>query len=141
MGYTHYWRRPATLPRVQFATWASDVGLILRSCDAKIVDYSGDPGTTPEVTPEFVSFNGEGNDGYESFLIERIIEAPLKEFCKTGRDEGRPYDEAVTACLIRLAHHMGDRVKVESDGSKQDWAKGLTLCRTLFGGAKLPKGI
>jgi len=49
-----------------------------------------------------------------------------------------PYDLAVTASLIRLAHRFPEGVEVSSDGWPEDWQAGLDLCRDLFGHAELP---
>ena len=57
------------------------------------------------------------------------------EACKTRQ---QPYDLAVTASLIRLAHRFPEGVQVSSDGGPEEWQAGLDLCRDVFGHAELP---
>ena len=38
-----------------------------------------------------------------------------------------PYDAAVTACLVVMKHHLGDAIRVSSDGEIGDWTAGLEI--------------
>jgi hypothetical protein len=50
--------------------------------------------------------------------------------CKTAY---RPYDIAVTAFLIVAKHHLGDDIKVSSDGEDRDWYDAKQLCQLHLG--------
>lgn len=52
------------------------------------------------------------------------------EFCKTAF---RPYDLAVTACLIVAKHHLGKDLKVRSDGDADGWFDAAMLCQQHLG--------
>jgi hypothetical protein len=106
------------------------------------------------VSDQEVCFNGAGDvDGvdlsHESFYVEQTFQ-PWHEdmkadseglwftFCKTAR---KPYDLAVTACLIRLAFHFPETVKISSDGTAEEWEEGRALCERLFGFAAVPPEV
>jgi hypothetical protein len=112
---------------------------------------------SPWGNEKFVSFNGGGwadVDGRpqrlwcETFSVDRIVHPQGSEdrdgrgwyfqCCKTRQ---QPYDLAVTASLIRLAHRFPEGVQVSSDGWPEDWQAGLDLCRKVFGHAELPFAV
>lgn len=84
---------------------------------------------------------GKGLGSYETFAIKRVYDTSgyystddenpelVFEFCKTAY---RPYDVAVTACLIALKHHFPECI-IASDGEDKDWLDGQFLCQRLFG--------
>lgn len=89
-------------------------------------------GSRPELSSEAVCFNGVKANSHETFLIERVFSGPPTPrhgywtFTKTAR---KPYDLAVTACLILARHHFGVHFLVTSDGEDADWnaARALLL--------------
>ena len=74
------------------------------------------------------------------FTGERVIDGMRACFCKTAF---RPYDLAVTACLIVFQHHLGDhRFAIRSDGESEQWEDARMLVQDAVGfGARfrLPK--
>lgn len=86
-----------------------------------------------------------GDCSYESFIFERVREPKHQwdrphpegwfDFCKTAF---RPYDLAVTAFLVIAKHHLGDQLKVSSDGEGPQWRDGILLCRMVLGYGELP---
>ncbi len=120
----------------------------------------------PQLNDGRVAFNGGGwadVDGQPqrlwgaSFWVDRVYAPPTFDplpndpfgglearpdargwYCESYRTNRRPYDLAVTASLIRLAHWFPEGVEVSSDGGPEDWHAGLDLCRQLFGRAELP---
>src|SRR5438105_2109525 len=118
MGYTHYWERPKKLAKRRFLAAAAACRTV---CEAIPVerglalgwDSEGDEfNRPPEFGPDAVRFNGEGDDGHETFLVRREDPAGWS-FCKTAR---KPYDAAACACLVVMARHFGRRFRVSSDG-------------------------
>jgi hypothetical protein len=120
----------------------------------------------PQLNDNRVAFNGGGwadVDGQpqrlwcESFWVDRAYGPPEFDpqlpndpfadleprpdqrgwWCESYRTNHRPYDLAVTASLIRLAHRFPEGVQVSSDGGPEDWQAGLDLCREVFGHAEL----
>ncbi len=112
---------------------------------------------SPWGNDRFISFNGGGwvdVDGHlqrlscETFGLDRIVQ-PREwsepdergwyfECCKTRH---MPYDLAVTASLVRLAHRFPEGVEVGSDGGPEDWRPAVDLCREVFGHAELPFAV
>ncbi|MHC4616437.1 MAG: hypothetical protein ACYTEQ_01655 [Planctomycetota bacterium] len=82
----------------------------------------------------------DGDCSYETFRIPRKAEHDeytndiskpwVFSFCKTAY---RPYDIAVTACLVVLKHHLKDRIVVKSDGEHKDWFDGMVVCAMHLG--------
>ena len=90
-----------------------------------------------------------GSCDYETFIFDRVITPPdyqpkragglSFDYCKTAF---RPYDLAVTAFLIIAKHHLGECLKVSSDGEQQHWFDAQMLCKMNLGYGldfKLPK--
>jgi hypothetical protein len=50
----------------------------------------------------------------------------------------KPYDVAVTAFLILAKHHLGDAIKVSTDGEPKDWEDGRMLCEAVLGYPRMP---
>lgn len=87
-------------------------------------------------------FNGCQEDAHETFSVDRSggksYSSPDEKgrvfnFCKTAR---KPYDGAVTACLIALKHYFGDAVSIGSDGYGDEWEPGRQLCQKACGYGK-----
>ena len=81
-----------------------------------------------------------GHCDYESFVFPRVTEKKQWyepkadglqfECCKTAF---RPYDLGVTAFLIIAKHHLGDKLRVSSDGEDQHWEEGRNICQAFLG--------
>lgn len=99
----------------------------------------------PVLTDDEIVFNGDGDQGYETFCVLRDPvprrwgdEDPDYKyfaFCKTGL---APYDRVVTAVLCILETVTGGHFRVSSDGSPGDWAAGLALAKRVISSAELP---
>ena len=80
-----------------------------------------------------------GDCSYETFALEQQFD-PMdwqepkdgKYFCFT-KTAFRPYDLAVTACLVIAKHHLGDDITISSDGSMDEWADAMELCQHFLG--------
>jgi len=137
LGYTHYWwtRWPA-LPAEAFDKVVHDFKKLLPEfVRAGVVLAGMETDGVPTVCTGEISFNGKGPYGHEAFRLLHIGERPGRdgrcfEFCKTAC---KPYDLAVTACLVIAKHHLGDDIEVASDGSSEDWRDAKTLCQAVLG--------
>lgn len=92
-----------------------------------------------------IEFNGVGDGRYEDFRVDReFVPGPHETaddagrvfaFCKTAH---RPYNAAVCAALVVLAHHLGDDIAVSSDGNDDagpaiDWREAMAECQAVLG--------
>lgn len=140
MGYTHYFKAKEDLDKDLFSLWADQVQLIISEARNKGIEISGWDGTgSPEITDELVSFNGSGDESFETFRLTRQKDPKAWTFCKTGRS---PYDPVVCASLISLNMIFGDKVEVSSDGcwdDESEWVQGANLFEaTLSAKARRP---
>ena len=101
--------------------------------------YEDDSTEKPAVTKDMIRFNGVGDDGHETFLLNRedkpaewsSDQENVFNFCKTAC---KPYDIYVTATLILARFHLGEKnIKISSDGIITDWEAGLSLLNTTLG--------
>lgn len=137
MGYTHYMRRPHTLPAGKFVDAAVDCRAVCTHLGIPLRREYDEPGPA-EFGPDEVRFNGVGEDGYETFLVQRVFGADRPgrdglcfDFCKTNR---KPYDAAVCACLIVFAHHFdGFIVSSDGDGTEDGWVAARAACQAAMG--------
>ena len=161
MGYTHYWYHDHTDPAWPevYGRTLMDAKRIIEAARCPIVGWDHEPGTQPELSEGRLAFNGQGGDGHESFVLEAqpnwakatgdevtlITRMEAKRFAETGtnftfcKTARKPYDDVVTAVLLRLAHHAADptiptncKVEVSSDGVWSEWIRGRELVSMLF---------
>lgn len=76
----------------------------------------------------------DGSCDYETFHIEQKPEnrgegLPIS-FCKTNY---KPYDFAVNVCMIIVKHHLGDQVRIGSDGTLDQWRDAIQFCEHFLG--------
>jgi hypothetical protein len=131
MGWTHYWKRHTTLPASDFGRAVADICKVLAHIGVELVG----PGMIgkPHLTQNTIAFNGrEGCEPFEVRQTERDRHgrSVFWAFCKT---EKAPYDLCVQAALIVLQHHLGDDIKVSSDGNDADWDRARTVCQQCLG--------
>ena len=143
MGYTHYWTQSRAFNATDWAQIVADVNAILRAAEVTGIVFGDASGDATESVPDVfkddsgahVMFNGLADESHETFSIDQK-RAPLESwqakdrrgwgFCKTAR---KPYDVAVTACLIYLESVYPDHYSVSSDGDTDDWQAGIALAR------------
>jgi hypothetical protein len=118
MGYTHYFRMPENFTNDEWDDFiARCLNLYNQLPDTIKLAREWD---TPELGPEFneaeVRFNGVGDEGHETFLIQREGNDSF-QFCKTAY---KPYDLMVCACLIALKE-SAPQCRISSDGGPEDW--------------------
>jgi len=139
MGYTQYWRRPATISDDAMRAIVDDFGLlILPLDDAGVKLCGGDGKGAALVTPDGVSFSGSSNRTNEPFNFPRImqpepwkkpVEGLYSAFCKTGL---APYDLAVMAFLLVAKHHVPE-IQIATDGGDEQWSKARQFCQDILG--------
>lgn len=131
MGYTHYWHAH-DIPDDTWALVCADAQKLIAASPVPVAeedDNSNLPPIIEEGPDGQIRFNGSDNQGYETF---RLLQASGPEFCKTGRDDGRPYDLVVCAVLaVAKEHHPA--LFVSSDGSYVDWQPHLDWAAEVLG--------
>ena len=118
MGYSHYYQQHQTLSPTEWESLTRDI--------TKLIEQSWDVALWVEVTKEFVTINGVGEQEHETFTLYR--NDTRWESCKTAR---KNYDPLVTAILI-LLRYTYPSFSVSSDGSWEDWIEGRELFKEVF---------
>lgn len=148
IGYTHYTYRPEKLDKDKFIQAAVDCAKICKAINAPICHEYDDEDSPAIFSPSVIWFNGIGDDGHETFVIEQSLtlgehdhkdeQGRYFSFCKTAR---KPYDTAVVACLIILHHYFGDEIVIRSDGRPKEWEEGLQAVKDYLGYGEIPNTI
>lgn len=148
MGYTHYFYRKPELDADRFNLAVNDASKLVAHLLAKEgykIQRSYDL-PEPAVFGIFgIELNGAGDAGYEDFRVPRVFAGPRRSsdekgrvfgFCKTAH---KPYNSAVIACLVVLAHHFGDDFGVSTDGNREadgpaaDWRAVMAEAQAVLG--------
>lgn len=154
MGYTHYYYVRKSYDADVFAKIVEDFKKMLEikvQSSEKVLAGSDGTGKA-EITNKLISFNGIGDDAHEPFILEQSMsdknyafhkeiyehqrgekieeDSLFFSFTKTAR---KPYDEQVQFALIIAKHHLGDKIKVSSDGSDAEWERARNLCNMIVG--------
>ena len=150
MGYTHYWNQ-AKVSIDEFQPIVDDFKKILPQIEKflcfKLADSDGTG--RADIRPGLIAFNGPDNkygDMHEGFVLTHAPEVEAWEV-EYDRENGttrvgafgctktarKPYDLAVTACLIIAKHHLKDEIEVSSDGERIEWAPAILLCQDVLG--------
>lgn len=134
MGYTHYWYQRAAINPSVWILIKKACGLAIKHYNENMTRsdrlvYEYDQPKKHAVTEAVIRFNGCDENGHETFALEREPTGPQYNdgcfnFCKTAY---KPYDAAVTACLIIARHYSPDTIKIASDGDMNDWERGRLL--------------
>lgn len=141
MGYTHYYYLPAEIDQDTFDAAVADIQKVAEASGVPLGDWEGEG--SPEFTRDTIGLNGVGDEGHETFRVDRVYQSPYPgrepmtdddgrvfHFCKTAR---KPYDVVVAAALIALKHRLGEAVHVSSDGNDEEWAEGKALAQSALG--------
>jgi len=133
MGWTHHWQRRTELPQGAFAAAVDDCKLTLPRAGISLAGFEGNG--QPILQADAIVFNGVGGACCEPFEIQqtqfdRRGREVVCSFCKT---EHLPYDLCVQVALVILKHHLGESIKVGSDGKDDDWAEARRICQETLG--------
>lgn len=120
MGYTHYWYLKKGISKLS-KECLDDIKIIIEKHN-DIIQYEDDEKKKPIVTNKLIRFNGIGEEGHETFIFEvppkesehtKFKDGFLFSFCKTAQKD---YDIVVCKILLILKAHLGDNMKLDSDG-------------------------
>lgn len=137
MGYTHHWTTHRDLTENEWEHITSEVWTLLEHHLPPGLCLTKQYGTqeAPQVDENRIQFNGCGEFGHESFILDR---AQHDDFCKTAR---KPYDLVVAAVLIVVAGIAEDAITVRSNGGPKDWQPALDWVNDVLGIHHLPPGL
>ena len=163
MGYTHYWTLKKSIGNKMsdIANDFKKILLILKTSGIKIANWDGKG--KPIINNEEIKFNGiekcghdkkpltlslpeyikfanwlqnsdydlycNGDCSHESFVLTKIFLSEM-DFCKTAM---KPYDIAVTTCLIIAKHYLKEDIEISSDGDEDKWRIARILCQSCLG--------
>ena len=139
MGYSHYFEQMKPAEPAAWQAICDDFRKMMATAllsQPLPIQRDDEDGGQPLVDDTYIVFNGIGNNGHETMVLQR--EGFDFQCCKTAR---KPYDRAVTALLILADFHSPDTWVVTSDGEPDDWQEGLELARTVQPDCNLPSGI
>lgn len=143
MGHTHYWEKPAEIAPEVFRAIVADFSQLIPHLEQQgVVLRDGWGEDEPVLLDEVVCFNGPADCGcgrrwlefacgscgcgQDSFFFPRVEDPEYPSwFCKTN---GHHYDLAVMAFLVIAGRHLGDRLRVRSQGSQAAWDLARNLC-------------
>ena len=137
MGYTHYWYWDTSAPKEKIAAVASALQILRPRIEREMgAQIAGPDGTgDPEISDGQICLNGPEDGMCEALVLSPDVGWPQEDgkrfkFCKTRR---RPYDLAVTACLLLAKRQYGRCIDVRSDGESKDWALAERIVREELG--------
>lgn len=143
MGYTHYWRHDQKLNGKALFAAFQDARKIVEAAKAKGIQLRGGGGEGEPVVDEAIWLNGarELDEDCETFAFP-VTGSTLKDsmvhggypsdFCKTAR---LPYDVVVCAILLVLKHHLGEQIRIASDGARRadEWLPAERMVQEVLG--------
>ncbi|MEK6880552.1 MAG: hypothetical protein AABY22_13125, partial [Nanoarchaeota archaeon] len=106
--------------------WFAGASLKGRVCDG---DCSHETFTL-EQKINYEDYNG--NLGYKQYKLGLLKKYNGFDFnfCKTAF---KPYDLAVNVIMIIAKHHLGNDIRIRSDGTEENWKMGKVLCQKILG--------
>lgn len=128
MGYTHYWKQTESADSASWGRYMAAMDALVDQTKVRLAFEYDQPKRAPMISTTEVRFNGVGEDGHETFMVEP--QAQEFTFCKTAR---KPYDEVVVAALCLAAFYLPG-FSWSSDGSKRNHQRGLGIAMELAPG-------
>jgi hypothetical protein len=127
MGYTHYWYLREDVHRtLEVSTISEDLKALL----PHLPPLAGPLGKGLPVIGAEIAFNGPEPDDYESFIFpgdfypSEVRQGWSFACCKT---EHRPYDRAVQVTLLLAKLHLGEAIRLSTDGTLAEWVEAAQL--------------
>ena len=95
----------------------------------KKVEYTNDDGSKwiDEPAGEYSSYDEP--DGSQRKNPENIV----GKFLESTLTAYKPYDLAVTVCLVIAKHHLGSGITIHSDGTMENWQEAIQMCSHFLG--------
>ena len=123
------------------SNWFAGSQLRTRVCDGdcshepfsleqkKKVEYTNDDGSKRIDTPA-----GEYSEyAREDGTRDKTPANEVGKFWQGIKTAYKPYDLAVTICLVIAKHHLGSGITVHSDGTMENWQEAIQMCSHFLG--------
>ncbi len=115
MGYTHYFPQKRKFTTQEWDKIQSFAKELFKHEEDILANAYGTPGTKPSATKKEISFNGVGEEAYETCFISKAHYSQYN-FTKTAHKE---YDKVVVALLTYINHIAPNALDISSDGSNE----------------------
>jgi hypothetical protein len=132
MGYTHYHRPNQPINQKDWELIIRDLKVVFKHAKDNHVELrsSPDENEPPELTTEYVMFNGNGVYGHETFFV---LKSDKKNFRFT-KTNNKPYDTYVCLALLVINQHAPYAMEISSDGKwDKEWIASRKIYQELFG--------
>ncbi len=128
MAYAHRWFTPTKISDASWDNFQKDWGKVVARRDLDVLwqqhrAYSW----THSDNVEIGNKDARGGD----CTIFKLAQAATGGFSYDTQRE--PYDAVVCLCLLVAYATLGDEIRIESDGTWEDWKPGRDLYRKIFG--------
>ena len=127
------------MSKKKFSEFVADAKKIIKQAEKngiKLADGYGKVEGKYELSSDLVSFNGLGDQSFETCYIQRVDNETEKgelsfNFCKTAH---RPYDDVVVAVLATLKEYF-PKTELSSDGRSDsiNFERGEALAKQALG--------
>jgi len=107
MGFSRYWFITEDIPKREFNKFIKYAKIIIDININQGIKLKGRHNDDePVITSEYITLNGVDEDGYETFVINRISSNNEWSSCKTQR---KPYDKVVYELLFLAKYIFKDK--------------------------------
>jgi len=89
-------------------------------------------GSTYELEPQKEDRPYTNSDGTR----DKTDEDKIGKYFQCTKTAYKPYDLAVTICLVIAKHHLKDAITIHSDGTMENWHEAMQLCHHFLGYGK-----
>jgi len=89
-------------------------------------------GSKYELEPEGEFRDYTNQDGTQ----DKNPENEIGKYFQCTKTAYKPYDLAVTVCLVIAKHHLRENITVHSDGTMENWHEAMQLCHHFLGYGK-----
>jgi hypothetical protein len=86
-------------------------------------------GSTYEMEPQKEYKSYTNSDGIQ----DRTDKDKIGKYFQCTKTAYKPYDLAVTVCLVIAKHHLGEQIVIHSDGTMNNWHEAMNLCHHFLG--------
>ena len=138
MGYTQYYEVLDRKTDLKVTEIGRDIAAVIRRCEVPIGDMDGTPGSSPLISRRRIAFNGIEPEACDDFSYPPMSDLNARfglregySYCKTQRHS---YDLVVCVSLLIIKHHLGDNVRISSNGRRNElaWRKAIVLHDYIF---------
>lgn len=111
--------------------WFAGLQLETRTCDGDCSHetFRLDRNSSFDQERASKSETWKGSDG----KTYRTNPCKVNKFFECTKTAYKPYDLAVTACLVIAKHYLNEKIAISSDGEMKDWTDAMNICQHFLG--------